>query len=159
MNFLELFTNLLDRAYLAEEPITRESLMAARELYIVEQQAHVAQVATLANKLDAERASYAHASEGFVRDMAAMTEAFDTNSAERDAALAALAECGDAAADSIIDAILAPTTGQRAAPQTKPVMQYNVCKTCGAKDGRAGVLIGGDCLTCYDIAKNKEGAQ
>ena len=36
-------------------------------------------------------------------------------------------------------------------------MQYNVCSTCGAKDGRAGLLISSDinnhipeCLNCYD---------
>lgn len=27
-------------------------------------------------------------------------------------------------------------------------MQYNECKACGAKDGRAGVLINGECLGC-----------
>lgn len=29
-------------------------------------------------------------------------------------------------------------------------MQYNDCKTCGAKDGRAGVLINDECLGCRD---------
>ena len=29
-------------------------------------------------------------------------------------------------------------------------MQYNVCKTCGAKDGRAGLLINDECQNCYD---------
>ncbi len=28
-------------------------------------------------------------------------------------------------------------------------MQYNVCKTCQAKDGRAGNLINGECENCY----------
>ena len=28
-------------------------------------------------------------------------------------------------------------------------MTYNECKTCKAKDGRAGNLINGDCLNCY----------
>lgn len=32
-------------------------------------------------------------------------------------------------------------------------MQYNVCRTCGAKDGMAGNLIDGECIPCY---KNKE---
>ena len=29
-------------------------------------------------------------------------------------------------------------------------MQFNVCGTCGAKDGRAGVLVNGECLSCRD---------
>jgi hypothetical protein len=39
-------------------------------------------------------------------------------------------------------------------------MQYNECKTCGAKDGRAGLLIGvpsegipDECLNCHDTRK------
>lgn len=28
-------------------------------------------------------------------------------------------------------------------------MQYNTCKTCGAKDGRAGNLYDGECDNCY----------
>jgi hypothetical protein len=27
-------------------------------------------------------------------------------------------------------------------------MKYNVCKTCGAKDGRAGLLVDGECENC-----------
>jgi len=30
---------------------------------------------------------------------------------------------------------------------SRPV--YNLCKTCGAKDGRAGDLFNGECLNCY----------
>jgi hypothetical protein len=32
-------------------------------------------------------------------------------------------------------------------------MQYNVCECCGAKDGRAGVLIDGLCRNCHDTRK------
>lgn len=36
-------------------------------------------------------------------------------------------------------------------------MEYNVCGTCGAKDGRAGLLIGdgtlSECLNCHDTRK------
>jgi len=35
----------------------------------------------------------------------------------------------------------------------KSKMQYNVCKTCGAKDGRAGMLVNGECQNCYDTRK------
>jgi hypothetical protein len=35
-------------------------------------------------------------------------------------------------------------------------VQYNVCSTCGAKDGRAGTLINGDCQNCYDTRKTGE---
>lgn len=28
-------------------------------------------------------------------------------------------------------------------------MQYNICKTCGAKDGRAGNLFNEECENCY----------
>ena len=40
-------------------------------------------------------------------------------------------------------------------------MEYNTCGTCGAKDGRAGLLIGSDlnnhiqeCGNCYDTRKS-----
>lgn len=39
------------------------------------------------------------------------------------------------------------------------VMQYNVCNTCGACDGRAGMLIdtqeghGSECMNCYDTRR------
>lgn len=33
-------------------------------------------------------------------------------------------------------------------------MQYNVCKTCGAGDRRAGMLINDECLNCHDTRKN-----
>lgn len=29
-------------------------------------------------------------------------------------------------------------------------MTFNTCKTCGANNGRAGMLINDDCLNCYD---------
>lgn len=32
-------------------------------------------------------------------------------------------------------------------------MQYNVCETCGANNGRAGLLINGECLNCYETKK------
>lgn len=32
-------------------------------------------------------------------------------------------------------------------------MQFNKCKTCGAKDGRAGMLINGECLNCNKTRK------
>lgn len=32
-------------------------------------------------------------------------------------------------------------------------MQYNICKTCGASDGRAGNLINGECMNCYETRK------
>jgi hypothetical protein len=42
-------------------------------------------------------------------------------------------------------------------------MEYNTCGTCGAKDGRAGLLIGTDinnyiyeCENCYDTRKSGE---
>ena len=28
-------------------------------------------------------------------------------------------------------------------------MRHNICKTCEAKDGRAGLLIDGECLNCH----------
>lgn len=36
------------------------------------------------------------------------------------------------------------------------VVHYNVCQTCGAKDGMAGILINGDCLTCKEKKEKKE---
>lgn len=36
----------------------------------------------------------------------------------------------------------------------KPKMQYNVCKTCGAKDGRAGLLINNECENCHTTRKS-----
>ena len=38
----------------------------------------------------------------------------------------------------------------------KPKMQYNQCKTCGAKDGRAGLLINDECKNCYDTRRTGE---
>ena len=35
-------------------------------------------------------------------------------------------------------------------------MQYNECKICGAKDGRAGMLIGNACLNCHDTRTTGE---
>lgn len=42
----------------------------------------------------------------------------------------------------------------------KPERQFNICSTCGAKDGRAGLLINSpsvgshdECLNCYDTRK------
>jgi len=32
-------------------------------------------------------------------------------------------------------------------------MEYNICKTCGAGDGRAGNLINDECLNCHDTRK------
>lgn len=32
-------------------------------------------------------------------------------------------------------------------------MTYNTCKTCLARDGRAGILIGGECRNCRDTRK------
>ena len=32
-------------------------------------------------------------------------------------------------------------------------MEYNECKTCGAGDGRAGLLINDECLNCHDTRK------
>lgn len=31
--------------------------------------------------------------------------------------------------------------------------QYNECTTCGAKDGRAGLLINEECRNCHDTRK------
>ena len=30
---------------------------------------------------------------------------------------------------------------------------YNTCKTCGANNGRAGLLINGECENCHDTRK------
>lgn len=32
-------------------------------------------------------------------------------------------------------------------------MEYNTCKTCDAKDGRAGLLINDECVNCYQTRK------
>ena len=32
-------------------------------------------------------------------------------------------------------------------------VEYNECKTCGAKDGRAGTLINGECMNCHYTRK------
>jgi hypothetical protein len=32
----------------------------------------------------------------------------------------------------------------------KQKMQYNVCQCCGAKDGRCGVMVNGECQNCKD---------
>lgn len=32
-------------------------------------------------------------------------------------------------------------------------MEFNICKTCGAKDGSAGLLLNDECLNCYDTRK------
>ena len=32
-------------------------------------------------------------------------------------------------------------------------MEYNTCKTCGANNGRAGLLINDECLNCNDTRK------
>jgi hypothetical protein len=32
-------------------------------------------------------------------------------------------------------------------------MEYNECKTCGAGDGRAGLLINDECLNCHNTRK------
>lgn len=36
------------------------------------------------------------------------------------------------------------------------MMQFNICCNCGAKDGRAGMLINEMCLNCYDTKKRNE---
>jgi hypothetical protein len=33
------------------------------------------------------------------------------------------------------------------------MMEYNECKTCGAGDGRAGLLINDECLNCHNTRK------
>lgn len=38
---------------------------------------------------------------------------------------------------------------------SKNKMQCNVCKTCGAGNGRAGMLINDECLNCYDTRTSK----
>lgn len=35
-------------------------------------------------------------------------------------------------------------------------MQYNVCKTCGACDGRCGLMINGECLNCHHTRESGE---
>lgn len=42
-------------------------------------------------------------------------------------------------------------------------MEYNTCQICGAKDGRAGLLIGNDkeglvhaCMNCHDTRTRRE---
>jgi hypothetical protein len=35
-------------------------------------------------------------------------------------------------------------------------MEYNVCQICGAKDGRAGLLINDACMNCHDTRKTGE---
>lgn len=30
------------------------------------------------------------------------------------------------------------------------MIQYNICKTCGACDGRAGLLINDECVNCHE---------
>lgn len=34
-------------------------------------------------------------------------------------------------------------------------MQYNICKTCGACDGRAGLLINDECRNCHETRKHR----
>jgi hypothetical protein len=29
------------------------------------------------------------------------------------------------------------------------MMEYNICKTCGANDGRAGFLVNDECQNCF----------
>ena len=36
------------------------------------------------------------------------------------------------------------------------VMQFNVCKTCGARDGRAGILVNDECKNCSDTRTSNE---
>jgi hypothetical protein len=33
------------------------------------------------------------------------------------------------------------------------MMEYNECKTCGAGEGRAGLLINDECLNCHETRK------
>jgi hypothetical protein len=35
-------------------------------------------------------------------------------------------------------------------------MEHNECETCGANDGRAGLLINGECLNCHETRKTGE---
>ncbi len=35
-------------------------------------------------------------------------------------------------------------------------MEYNVCKTCRASDGRCGMLIDGECLNCHKTRETGE---
>ena len=38
----------------------------------------------------------------------------------------------------------------------RPVIEYNVCKVCGAGNGRAGTLIDDECLNCHQTRKTGE---
>ena len=35
-------------------------------------------------------------------------------------------------------------------------MEYNVCKTCGACDGRCGIMIDSECLNCHHTREKGE---
>ena len=35
-------------------------------------------------------------------------------------------------------------------------MGFNICSTCGAKDGRAGLLIDGECQNCHKTRQTGE---
>lgn len=35
-------------------------------------------------------------------------------------------------------------------------MEYNICKTCKAKDSKAGMLINDECLNCYHTRRDKK---
>ena len=35
----------------------------------------------------------------------------------------------------------------------EPEMEHNVCHTCEAKDGRAGMTINGNCKNCHETMK------
>lgn len=35
-------------------------------------------------------------------------------------------------------------------------MEYNTCKTCGANNGRAGLLINDECVNCNETRKQKK---
>jgi len=38
----------------------------------------------------------------------------------------------------------------------KNIMEYNTCKTCGANNGRAGLLINDECVNCNETRKQKK---
>ena len=40
--------------------------------------------------------------------------------------------------------------------EARQSVEFNRCKTCEAKDGRAGNLINGECLNCYDTRRTGE---
>jgi hypothetical protein len=40
--------------------------------------------------------------------------------------------------------------------KTREAVVYNTCKTCGANNGRAGLLINGECENCHDTRKTGE---